>query len=391
MMTADGARIACKRKPGNGTPVIFVHGVAVNADLWDIPDIHTERFTFQSLPTLLQGAGYDIWIVNLRGHGAPHMLSTPPDGQSDWTLDHFIAYDLPAVVDHVRSTTRRRPWIIGNSMGAMTAAGYLQGASIVGEGEQPHVVADTGLARCRQDKILGAVLIEFPAALRWPSTLYDEHGNLKWRDLWEDASRTDGGVNYPFELMARSNVLQTIIKLNGAVPLRWMRKDPNAGAWRANLSRPARDALAWADEGMMEATRRFVAAFKGGVHFEPVMLNRGMLPALDDIKAGVIDQLGKCVRRRAFISGLGQPDHVYSDHYQNIECSLLLLSGGQDRIANADVAREAFFEQIRSQDKTLEGFPEIAHGEFEWSPIACEKVYPLIHNWIARRAEAPSD
>lgn len=383
--TADGARIACKRKPGDGEPAIFVHGIAVNADLWDIPDIQTERLHFQSLPTLMHYLGYDIWIVNLRGHGAPLMLSTPPKGQRDWTLDHFIAYDLPAVVDHVRETTRKRPWLIANSMGAMVAAGYLEGASIVGEGNRAHVVSDLGLARCRQDKVRGAVLIEFPAALRWPDSLYDEQGNLKWRDLWAEASRTDGGVNYPFEMMARSNVLQTLIKLNGLIPLRWLRKDPNAGAWRESLPKPARDALAWADEGMMEATRRFVAAFKGGDHFEPVMLNRGMLPAVDDIKAGVIEQLGKCIRQRAFVSGIGQPDHVYSDHYDNIECPLLLLSGGKDRIANADVARKVFFEQIHSTDRTLEEFSEIAHGEFEWAPVACEKVYPLVLDWLARR------
>ena len=137
----DGAKIACKRRPAPGPPVIFIHGLAVNADVWDIPEIRGERFVFRSLASLLSERGYDIWLVNLRGHGAPHMLSQPPAGQDDWCVDHFILFDVPAVVEHVQAATGQRPILVGSSMGAMTLAAYLQGATLVGYGSMQTIVA----------------------------------------------------------------------------------------------------------------------------------------------------------------------------------------------------------------------------------------------------------
>jgi alpha-beta hydrolase superfamily lysophospholipase len=83
-----------------------------------------------------------------------------------------------------------------------------------------------------------------------------------------------------------------------------------------------------------------------------------------------------------------QPDHVYSDHYHHIELPVLVIVGGQDRVANAEVTRSAFFERVRSADKTFHEFPELAHGDFEYAPVACEQVYPLIASWIAGRDKA---
>ena len=56
--TVDGARIAIKRKPAEGTPVVFVHGLAVNADLWDVPPIDGPGFSFRGLPTVLHEVGH---------------------------------------------------------------------------------------------------------------------------------------------------------------------------------------------------------------------------------------------------------------------------------------------------------------------------------------------
>src|SRR5690606_16444530 len=120
----------------------------------------TDRYVFRPLPRILHELGYDVWLMNLRGHGWPHMYSSPPDGQRDWTLDHFIAYDLPAVVEHVGAARGQKPWLIANSLGAMITAGYLQGATITGAGRAARVTATEELARCRQEQIRGAVLIE---------------------------------------------------------------------------------------------------------------------------------------------------------------------------------------------------------------------------------------
>src|SRR5206468_4280078 len=103
--------------------------IAVNADLWNLPDVDGPDFKYRSLSSQLHDAGCDIWLMNLRGHGSDELHSAAPPGQDDWCVDHFIVYDLPAVVDFVITTTGRRPIVIGTSMGAMTLAGYVQGAT----------------------------------------------------------------------------------------------------------------------------------------------------------------------------------------------------------------------------------------------------------------------
>jgi pimeloyl-ACP methyl ester carboxylesterase len=384
--TDDGARIACKRKVRPGaTPVIFVHGLAVNADLWDVPRIEGPDYTFQSLPSVLHEAGYDIWLVNLRGHGAPTMLSAPPPGQDDWYVDHFILYDLPAVVAHVGRATGRRPFIIGNSMGAMTTAGYLQGAQLVTEDGAAQIVADPKVARTRQADVAGAAFVEFPAALRWPKSLYDDKGNLKWGELLNSWRETGSDLNYPFELLARAGWLQAILQAAGEVRLEWMRPKPGAEPWWKSLPAPIADAFGWMDSAMAQGVRKFAERYKGVQNFRPETFSQGLLPAVDHMKIGVLKQMAKSVRDGTFVSELGTPDHVYADHYHHIELPALVIVGSEDRIANAEVTREVFFEQIRSADKAFHEFEGLAHGDFEYAPEACERVYPLIRSWIAKR------
>ncbi len=383
--TADGARIACKRKPADGPPVVFVHGIAVNADLWDLPHIRaSDPVDFETLPGQLHALGYDVWLVNLRGHGAPHMHSKPPQGLRDWTFDHYVAFDLPAVVDEITERNGRRPWLIGNSMGAMTVAGYLQGAAITGQGPAAHVVGNGDLAACRQDRVRGAVLIEFPAALRWPASLYDASGNLRWGELWSGGP-SDASANFPFELLAHARFLETGLYVMGEIPLRWLRTSQQAGSWRDSFPAPLADALGWADDAVVEAARVVVNGFKGGENFEPLLFTRGFLPSLDHIKHGVLTQFGKSVRERSLVSGLGSPAYDYTHGYPRIHCPLLLVSGGRDKIANAQVTREVFYDRIASADRTHLHYPEIAHGEFEWAEIACRQVYPQIIDWLQHR------
>lgn len=376
--TTDGARIACKRLPSSGPPIVLLHGIAVNADVWDCPEIRGDNFVFRSLPTLLAEAGYDIWLVNLRGHGAPHMLSAPAAGQIDWCVDHFVLYDLPAVIEHVRRGTGRGPFLIGSSMGAMTIAGCLQGATLVGYGESQAIVADEACARRRQADVAGCVLVEFPAALRWPRSFYGESGSASWSELLRELQNPDAGSNYPFELMARWPWLETLLSVSGAVRLDWLR--PRGG--------PPSDIAAspdFATRVKAAAMRWYSERFKAAENFQIETFTNGLLRAADHMQAGVLRQMGKCVRGGSFVSALGAPDHVYSDHYDMIACPTLVIVGGRDRIASAEVTRELFFDRIRSSDRAFKLYESIAHGEFEYAPIASETVYPEILAWLAAR------
>ncbi len=102
-----------RRQPagGEGEPVLLVHGAGAN------------RFDFQfprgaSLVDTLVEAGYDCWMVELRGQRS----SEPPFGRSrnDPTMDDYLLIDLPAVVDYIRNHVDydRIHWI-GHSMGGM--------------------------------------------------------------------------------------------------------------------------------------------------------------------------------------------------------------------------------------------------------------------------------
>ncbi len=389
---ADGARIALKRKGGAGCPVIFVHGLAVNADLWDIPPIDGPGFRFRSLPTVLHEAGYDVWLMNLRGHGSPPARSTPPEGQRDYCVDHFVLYDLPAAVAHVTAVTGRRPFVVGNSMGAMTAAAWLSGAMLTECEGAARIVVSADAARRRQEAIAGAVLVEFPAALRWPRSLYDERGNLKWHELLTAWRQKDAGMNGSFELLARAGWLQAILQAAGEVRLDWLRPRGDAQPWWAELPRPISEVFDRMNAALLAGVGRFLEHHKGGVvNFHRETLLKGLLPAVDHMKGGVLMQLAKSVRARSFVSCLGRPDCDYPEHYGKFAAPTLVVMGSVDRIANADVTRGVFFERISSADKTFYNFEGLAHGDFEYAPAACERVYPVIRDWLDVRAARLAD
>lgn len=152
--TQDGWTLVAHRYPRRSAPrpgalpVILCHGLSYNAKFWSLdPNAN--------LPEYLSRAGYDVWVVDLRGSGqstkwvaklaeAPEMLlgdavrrlsgnALTPTGYatvdpkfSNWTLDHHIAFDVPAFVRLVRRETQAAQvtWI-GHSMGGIVALCHL--------------------------------------------------------------------------------------------------------------------------------------------------------------------------------------------------------------------------------------------------------------------------
>lgn len=140
-MTADGWRLGIRRvrpmhpDPGK-LPVVLCHGLGLNGTFWTITDAH--------LPSQLAARGYEVFIVDLRGSGASQRVG--PVGRINaalrqtpflevhegrWNVDDEMKYDVPAVLDYVRSATGhdRVNWI-GHSLGGMLMIAYL--------GTQPH-------------------------------------------------------------------------------------------------------------------------------------------------------------------------------------------------------------------------------------------------------------
>ncbi len=384
--TRDGATLTVKHRARlDCTPVVFLHGLAVNAEIWDLPTVTTDAYTYRSLASELYDAGFDVWLVNFRGHGAEGRRSTPPEHQDDWTVDHFVLYDLPAVIDHVSAATGRRPFVIGSSMGSMVLAGYVQGAVLEGEGAALRIIADPAVAASRCEALAGCVFVEFPSALRWPESVYDEDGYPKWDTLLRDWWRTDTRVNAAFEIAARLGWLETLIAAHGGINLDRLRPSGRGEEILKQLPKPVADAWRQAETTLVQFGLNAVGTFWGTGNLRAEVLLRGRRYVVDRIKAGVLSQMAKSVRAQAFVSALGQPDHVYSDHYDQINLPALVIAGGRDRIANAGVIREDFFERVSSADKTMLVFDEIGHGEFEAAPIATEQVYPAIQDWLIAR------
>jgi len=128
--TQDGWRLGVRRyrpaQPDPGKlPVVLCHGLGLNATFWTITDDH--------LPAQLAASGYEVFLFDLRasgenarqgvgGHFNRFLRETPfrERGESNWSVDDVVRYDMPAIIDHVVQQTGRDQvnWI-GHSLGGM--------------------------------------------------------------------------------------------------------------------------------------------------------------------------------------------------------------------------------------------------------------------------------
>ncbi|MHC5537329.1 alpha/beta hydrolase [Singulisphaera rosea] len=152
--TPDGWTLVAHRykptgpaRPG-AMPVILCHGLTYNAVFWDLdPSCGFAPY--------LASLGFDVWAVSLRGcglsqkwvwrledapeaviggalrrmtHGkvGPTGYATVDPKYANWTMDHHISQDVPALVRLVRRTTGAPAvaWV-GHSMGGIVALGCL--------------------------------------------------------------------------------------------------------------------------------------------------------------------------------------------------------------------------------------------------------------------------
>lgn len=137
--TSDGWRLGVRHlRPAspdpNKLPVVLCHGLGLNGTFWTITDPQTH------LPAQLLARGYEVFIFDFRGSGESarvgpvgrinaRLRQTPflEVGEGRWNVDEIVRYDVPAVLDYVKSATGkdRVNWV-GHSLGGMLMFPYLE-------------------------------------------------------------------------------------------------------------------------------------------------------------------------------------------------------------------------------------------------------------------------
>jgi len=105
---------------GTLAPVLLIHGYGQNRYAWHLPS--------RSLSNFLARAGFDVYNLDLRGHGrSRHLGAKRPSHVAD-----FVREDIPAAVEEVQRHASKRPvFLVGHSLGGLVsyaAAGRLAGA-----------------------------------------------------------------------------------------------------------------------------------------------------------------------------------------------------------------------------------------------------------------------
>ncbi|MBX3269558.1 MAG: alpha/beta hydrolase [Sandaracinaceae bacterium] len=101
--------------PSRGA-VILVHGYAQNRYTW--------HSTKRSFVNYLADDGWDVFNVDLRGHGRSRRFGAP----FPRTLDDYIREDMPAFVEEARELSgHERVFLVGHSMGGLIS--YFSGAT----------------------------------------------------------------------------------------------------------------------------------------------------------------------------------------------------------------------------------------------------------------------
>jgi polyhydroxyalkanoate synthase subunit PhaC len=132
--TSDGWRLALHRYRARGhegavprrLPVILCHGLAANHAGFDLaPEV--------SLARRLAALGWDVFSLELRGHGHSDAASLSGERRWGFSFDDYLKKDVPAAIDRVRELAGAPAvhWV-GHSMGGILLYAYLASTGGVG-------------------------------------------------------------------------------------------------------------------------------------------------------------------------------------------------------------------------------------------------------------------
>lgn len=391
--TTDGVTLRFKRFANSGPPVILLHGIVQNQNCMDL------NVPGSSLAKYLADRGYDVWVGNLRSHGTGvYKSSTPPNW--DWSIDHFAAYDVPAMVNKVTQTRGQKPFWVGHSMGGMSVYGYLQGVEIksvkIDEvwgwtwcgfwpcykklydvyGER--IVRNASLAAARNNALRGVVTVASPVKLKW----------VHYPSLWTWSLYNYWDYNLIVTKLADSNAANNALKSLDYVPIGTMtsyltgdlRNIPYVGGLLSSF-------LQWVFGSVGSSILTAQVWYPDNM--TPTIAQAVINTTIDNTESRVSLQFLDSVRARTWrefhVDDPMRSPYVYADHYSDITAKLCVIAGNRDKMANDNVLYWEGFKKMGSADKTWRDFNNFGHDDLVLGEQADNQVYPFIYNWLRVR------
>lgn len=118
--------------------------------------IKKDPMLYYSIAYYLWKFGYDVWLSHYRGTGVGALKSEL--NTQGISLDQWIVYDGPAIINKVYELTGIPPIIGGHSTGGFVSYGYLQGTYF--DNETGHVRNSKELAEKRNNFIKGFIALD---------------------------------------------------------------------------------------------------------------------------------------------------------------------------------------------------------------------------------------
>jgi len=310
-------------------PVVLCHGNALNNYFWHLD----RRINFARY---LQQRGFDVWLVDLRGHGQSR-LANPFAGsfvgenvkQADpygWTLEDHALKDIDAIITEVlKQTGRKKLTWIGHSMGGMIMFLRLG------------VMGDDRVAR------FGAVSSPLISP-KPPSEM-----------IYEQTYNPDAGIERIIEARMMAGILHNIAIVKPV------------------LDTPL-DVLYYNRDNI---TNRVMVRFYAN--------------AIENITPKVNEQLRRMSKTGEFMSADGKTS--YAKLASKIDLPILLVTGKCDELAPPAALRFAY-NTVASSDKTFRIFSRASHSARDYghcdiiNGLDAEKdVFPFIHEWLVQHSK----
>ncbi len=318
-LPAGGRLSLVRKRPAEGPvrgAVMLIHGFAQNRYTWHLNS--------RSLATYLVQRGYDVFNLELRGHGRSRALGAPlPE-----TFEQHVDEDVPAAVAAIARAGHERLFLVGHSLG-----GAVSYASAPRLGERLRgVVTLAGVFRWGS----GARVI---AALSKA---------LRWADRVHRFVHAGHGPTVRLDLVGRFIAKNVDAFESGRLIL------PVTGWAQGSVERP--------------------------------VLQEWLARAFDRTSGSVLALMGRWAQTGAFCDSRGTCD--YAEAWSSCRTPVLVIAGDDDQLAGAEHDVRPAYIASGSRDRTYRLFGKDADGthfghvDLLIGREAPRRVWPTIGAWL---------